>query len=56
MSLDIKARKILNMSGSFHSKGDTNRLYVPRSNGERGLNSVIDMFKNRMVNLSNYLN
>ena len=55
MSLDIKARKILNISGSFHSKGDTNRLYVPRSNGGRGLNSVINMFKNRMVNLSNYL-
>ena len=55
MSLDIKARKILNMSGSFHSKGDTNHLYVPRSNGGRGLNSVIDMFKNQMVNLSNYL-
>ena len=55
MSLDIKTKKILNMSGSFHSKGDNNCLYVPQSNGGRGLNSVIDMFKNRMVNLSNYL-
>ena len=55
MSPDIKARKNLNISGSIHSKGDANRLYVSRSNGGRGLNSVIDMFKNRMVNLSNYL-
>ena len=28
---------------------------MPRSNGGRGLNSVLDMFKNRMANLSNYL-
>ena len=43
------------MSGSLHSKGDIDRLYVPRSDGGRGLNSVLDMFKNRMANLLNYL-
>ena len=43
------------MSGSLHSKGDIDRLYVPRSNGGKGLNSLLDMFKNRMANLSNYL-
>ena len=53
--LDVKTRKVLNMSGSLHSKGDIDRLYVPRSDGARGLNSVLDMFKNRMANLSNYL-
>ena len=53
--LDVETRKVLNMSGSLHSKGDTDRLYVPRSNGGRGLNSVLDMFKNRIANLSNYL-
>ena len=53
--LDVKTRKYLNMSGSLHSKGDIDHLYVPRSNGGRGLNSVMDMFKNRMANLSNYL-
>ena len=56
VSLDVKkARKILNMTLSSHSKGDINHLYEPRSNGGRGLNSVLDMFKNRMVNLSNHL-
>ena len=53
--LDVKTRKVLNLFGSLHSKGDIDRLYVPRSNGGRGLNSVLDMFKNRMANLSNYL-
>ena len=31
--LDVKTRKVLNMSGSLHSKGDIDHLYVPRSNG-----------------------
>ena len=53
--LDVKTRKVLNMSASLHSKGDIDRFYVPRSNGGRGLNMVLDMFKNRMANLSNYL-
>ena len=53
--LDVKSWKVLNMSGRLQSKGNTYRLYVPRSNEGRGLNSVLDMFKNRIANLSNYL-
>ena len=53
--LDVKTRKVLDMSGSLQSKRDVDRLYVLRSNGGRGLNSVLDMLKNRMTNLSNYL-
>ena len=55
ISLDVKARKIFNMTLSLHSKGDINHLYVLQPNGGRWLNSGSDMFKNRMFNLSNYL-
>ena len=38
--IDIKTRKILTSSGSFHINSDIDRLYTPRNKGGRGLNSL----------------
>ena len=54
LKLDIKTRKVMCMSGSLHCKGDIDRLYVSRNKGGRGLNNVSDIFKTRMVKLSDH--
>ena len=42
--LDIKTRKLLTISGSFHKKSDIDRLYTIRKEGGRGLNSIVDTY------------
>ena len=54
-NLDIKTRKILTASGSFHINSDIGRLYCYRKNGGRGLNSIADTFISRRVSLSLHL-
>ena len=54
-NLDIKTRKILTASGSFHINSDVDRLYCYRKNGGRGLNSIVDTFISRIVSLSLHL-
>ena len=38
--LDRKTRKLLNMHGGLHPRADVHRLYLPRSQGGRGLKEV----------------
>ena len=50
--IDIKTRKLLTLSGSFHVNSDVDRLYhlyCHRNEGGRGLNSVNDTYISRIV-------
>ena len=42
-NIDIKTRKLLTSTGSFHINSDINRLYSYRNKGGRGLNSFVDI-------------
>jgi len=53
--LDRTTRKILTKAGAHHPKSDVNRLYVPRSNGGRGLVSIEDSWKREMISLAHYI-
>ena len=46
---DCKRRKKLAMSSNFHPNGNVDRLYIPRSEGGRGLKSIVQMYKGRIV-------
>ena len=53
--IDVKTRKPLLLSGSFHQNSDVDRLYCHRSEGGRGLNSVDDTYVSRIVSLNLHL-
>ena len=53
---DLSIRKSLNMYKMFELKSDIDRLYIPRSMGGRGLQSVWDGFKCANVRIGHYLN
>ena len=54
-NIDVKTRKLLTLSGSFHLNSDVDRLYCHRSEGGRGLNSVNDTYISRIVSLKLHL-
>lgn len=54
-AIDIKTRKILTSTGSFHINSDVDRLYSHRDKGGRGLNSLTDIFATRLVSISWHL-
>ena len=43
------------MTGNFHPNGDVDRLYIPRSEGGRGLMSVVRMYESRIVSVAQHL-
>ncbi len=53
--IDVKTRKLLTLSGSFHLNSDVDRLYCHRNEGGRGLNSVDDTYVTRIVSLNLHL-
>ena len=53
--MDVKTRKILTSTGSFHINSDIDRLYSHRSKGGRGLNSLVDIFISRTMSISYHL-
>ena len=53
--LDVITGKIFTMTGSVHRAGDTDRLYAHRSKGDRGLRSMKDLYKIRMIGLMEHL-
>ena len=53
--IDIKTRKILTSSGSFHINSDIDRLYTPRNKGGRGLNSLVDIYISRLISINHHL-
>ena len=52
--MDRKTRKIITMYGGQHSRSYVERLYLPRSEGGRGLISVEDCVNNERENLALY--
>ena len=53
--LDIKTRKMLSMCGSFHVNSDVDCLYIPRSEGGRGLRSIQVSYESQIISLSHHL-
>ena len=48
---DRKTRKWKTMHGMLHSRSNVSRLYLPRSEGGRGLLSISDSVNNRVRSL-----
>ena len=53
--IDIKTRKTLTQSGSFHRNSSVDRLYSSRKEGGRGLSCVADIFISRIVSIAEHL-
>ena len=54
-TIDKKTRKLLTVTGNFVLTGDIDRLYLPRSDGGRGLKSIFAAYKARLVSLHQHL-
>ena len=52
--IDIRTRKILTMTGNFHTNSDKDRLYVPRKGGW-GLKSIEDCYNSKIVGLRRHI-
>ena len=55
-AMDRKKRKIMTVNRMYHPQSDTDRLYIPRMEGGRGLLSIADCVETEEQNLSLYLN
>ena len=53
--LDIKTRKMLTMTGSFHRNSDVDTLYIPRKLGGRGLKLLITTYECRIISIKQHL-
>ena len=53
--VDVKTRKVLTMTGSFHPNSDIDKLYISRKSGERGLKSIKILFESRILALRQHL-
>ena len=53
--MDVRVRKLMTMAGTFHQKGDVDRLYLPRKEGGRGLISVEDCVRMEERSLIKYV-
>ena len=53
--IDRKKRKIITMSRAYHSHSDTERPYIPRMEGGKGLLSIAGCIEAEEQNLSLYL-
>ena len=43
------------MTGNFHPNGDVEKLYLPRSQGGRGIKMIARMFESRIITIGQYL-
>ena len=53
--LDRDTGKLLNMHKALHPKSDVDRLYLPRNEGGRGLQSTQDTIELAILGLDNYV-
>ena len=53
--IDIKTRKTLAMSHSFHPNSDTDRLYFCRKDGVRGIRAIRTMYESRIISICQHL-
>ena len=54
-AIDVKTRKMMTMAGTFHKKGDVDRLYLMRKDGGRGMISIEDCVTMEEKNLVKYV-
>ena len=54
-NIDIRTRKVLSMTGNFHINRDADYLYIPRSEGGRGLKAIQTAYKCGIVSLNHHL-
>ena len=54
-AIDVKTRKLLTLSGSFHINSDVDRLYSNQNVGGRGLNSVEDIYIARTLSFTKHI-
>ena len=45
----MRNEKTTGYDWKFYPNGDVNRLYIPRSEGVRGLKSVVRIYESRIV-------
>ena len=53
--IDIKTRKTLAMSGSFHPNSDADRLYFCRKDGGGGIRAIRTMYESRIISMHQHL-
>ena len=53
--IDISTRKLLTMTGSFHSNSDVDRRYMSRVKGGRGLRIIRTLYESRIISLWQHL-
>jgi hypothetical protein len=53
--LDRKTRKILTLDGQHNPRADTDRLYVPRKGGGRGLTATEAAYITQTTKLAEYI-
>jgi len=53
--IDIKTRKILTLSRSFHPNSDVDRLYMQKQFGGRGLRQVQSSYESRIIAIRQHL-
>jgi len=54
-TVDRETRKLLQKYHLMHSQSDVTRIYLPRSDGGRGLINTTNHYKNAVINFSVYL-
>ena len=54
-NMDIKTRKVLNMTGNFHYNSDVDRLYASRKESGRGLKMVKEAYESCIISISQHL-
>ena len=53
--IDRKTRKLITMHRGLHPKSNTNRIYIPRKEGSRGLLSIEDTVDLAKLGLKSYV-
>ena len=54
-NIDIKIRKVLRMTGNFHINSHVDCLYIPSSEGGRGLKAIQAAYERGIVSLNYHL-
>ena len=54
-NIDVKTRKMLNITNNFHRNSDIDQLYLPRNAGGRGLCRIRTTFESRNISVANHL-
>ena len=54
-NIDVKTRKMLNITNNFHRNSDIDQLYLPRNKGGRGLCRIRTTFESRHISVANHL-